>query len=197
MSKKYCPLGVAMRLFGNDSEKLVDFTMNCRSLSMELYKFSNSTFNFDKLVVLAADVTRINECLRVAPQNWEEDNYNISANHIQLVGFNKDYSVLHFGRVNGENIYIDFSVQDEGNNHYVSDRPYVTGTKDNFALVYTLDDFYNMLKKAFYEYVDKEKEKAVAENYPVETAEEECTCEGECTCETHEQESASESSEEE
>jgi hypothetical protein len=178
MAKKYCPLKTAMSLFDNDSEKLIDFTMNCRSLSIRLTEFFNREFTFEKFVNVIAEITRVNENLRTAYENWEEDNFNISPNHIQFLGSNRDYSVFHFGYIKEHRYYVEFSVKDEGNAHYVVSRVYNSNDKDDFAMAYSMTDIYNQLQDAMNKYIQNEREKAV-DNF---ITEHECDCEEDCEC---------------
>lgn len=178
MAKKYCSLEKALKLFNNDAEKLVDFTMNCRSLYFRLNTLFNEEMTFENFTNAVAELTRVNEILRVAHQNWEVDNTNIVPEHIQFLGSNADYSVFHFGRVNNNAGYVDFSIRNEGNAHYVVDRVYDANVKDDFALTYTLMDIYNQLQTRFDEYVKAENSKTMDEYV---SAHESCDCE-ECEC---------------
>lgn len=166
MAKKYCPLDKALKLFNNEAEKLVDFTMNCRSLYFRLNTFFNEEITFENFTNAVAELTRVNEILRVAHQNWEVDNTNIVPEHIQFLGSNADYSVFHFGRIDNNEGYVDFSVRNEGNAHYVVDRAYDVNAKDGFILTYTLMDIYKQLQTKFDEHLNNH---------------ESCDCE-ECEC---------------
>lgn len=178
MAKKQCPLEKALKLFNNEAEKLVDFTMNCRSLYFRLDTFFNEEMTFENFTNTVAELTRVNEILRVAHQNWEADNTNIVPEHIQFLGSNADYSVFHFGRINNNTGYVDFSIRNEGNAHYVVDRVYDANAKDDFVLTYTLMDIYNQLQTKFDEYIKSENSKAIDEYL---NTHESCDCE-ECEC---------------
>ena len=189
MAKRYCPLKTAMMLFNNDSEKLVDFTLNCRSLYFRLKELFNNDFTFERMSNTIAELTRVNEILRTSYQNWEEDNYNITYNHIQFLGVNEDFTVFHFGRYKDRKYYIDFSVRDEGNAHYVVDREYEANSNDAFSMAYDLRGLYEMIKKQFVDYVEKQNADSLEKYLTEHESKEECKCETECaedcTCSCH------------
>lgn len=199
MAKKYCPLETALNLFNNKADKIVDFTMNCRSLYFRLMECFKQDFTFARFTNAIAEIVRVNENLRTAHGNWEEDNFNISPNHIQFLGTNADYTVFHFGKIKDQRYYIEFSVADEGNAHYIVDREYDNAAQDGFVLTYTLDMLYNQLKQKLDEYVESKAKESIdtyiSENENIEEEEPiapvECACEGECGDECSHEENCS------
>jgi hypothetical protein len=183
-----------MNLFDNKAEKLVDFTMNCRSLYFRLMEFFHEDFTFERLANTIAELTRVNEVLRTAHKNWEEDNFNITPNHIQFLGSNKDYTVFHFGYIRNDTYFVEFSVKDEGHAHYVVNREYNSNDKDGFVMYYSMSDIYEQLKDVTEKYIRDEKEKAVdsfiaeheSECECEEDCECDCECEEDCSCSCHE-----------